>query len=408
MFVKQVHAKQFRNYSAADIAFSPGVNIILGRNGQGKTNLLEMLYFLSHAKSNRTSSDRELIMAEKEEALVSATVFSHLHQAETVVSATLSIANDRLKTRFKHHVNVLRSRSEVLGLLPSVSFFLPDLLLLRGAPADRRQWLDLLVSQYDKRHLNYCNTFQKIRQQKSMLLKQGMGSYAPDYLRTWNMQFTEAATVLTVSRLRGLSMVYPLIKSNHQTLSNGDENLELGYQSKWLPVDSDPQNSNNYGVRSGELLDEAVIKDILSAALESHLNLEMQRGVCLVGPHRDDIVFSLNTMLATAYASQGQQRTIVLALKLSEMALLRQKLMEPPVLLLDDVMAELDDERQRLLVNQLHPTSQVILTTTHPSQSWQAVLEDNVLVAQHVKTQDELAVFGVERGNVSAVVKAAV
>jgi DNA replication and repair protein RecF len=390
MRVQSLHLANFRNYAELEVTFSARKNIFLGNNGQGKTNLLEALYFLSHARSHRTTTDRELIRTGQAAARVSAQLTNHHYEGRLQLEALVKIENERLKTVFKVNASPVRSRSEVLGYLPTVSFFLPDLLLLRGAPEDRRRWLDAAIVQYDKRHLLYLSEFQKVRQQKNKLLKGMPEQISREHLTAWNIQFAAAGAKVIASRLAYLSMIEDLAAVAYLELSDGREKLTMAYYSTVL--ERIRQENANPGVPDAVELEVA-----LARQLEEKMSEEIRRGTSLIGPHRDDIHFYLNGMEAEAYGSQGQQRSVVLALKLTELKCLSAKLQEPPVLLLDDVMAELDPDRQRLLVEHIHPESQVFITTTHPSSSWQTLLEHQ----PGSQEQNGIAVFTVNQGMLS-------
>ncbi len=388
MRVQSLHLIQFRNYPELTVDFSPRKNIFLGNNGQGKTNLLEALYFLSHARSHRTNSDRELIRTGEGFATLSAVLANHQYEGRTHLEARIRIEDQRLKTTFKVNANPLRSRSELLGHLPTVSFFLPDLLLLRGSPEDRRRWLDAAIVQYDKRHLSYLSDFQKVRQQKNRLLKDAPERINAEHLTAWNIQFAAAGAKVIASRLTYLSMIEDLAALAYLELSDAREKLTMAYDSSTLN-----RLREESPLMSG-VPDLIEIEVALARQLQERASEEIRRGTCLVGPHRDDIRFYLDGLDADAYGSQGQQRSIVLALKLTELKCLTAKLQEPPVLLLDDVMAELDPDRQRLLVEHIHPESQVFITTTHPTSSWQMLLIQG--------DSGEMAVFHVAQGHLSS------
>lgn len=388
MRVQSLHLINFRNYPELSVTFSPRKNIFLGNNGQGKTNLLEALYFLSHARSHRTSSDRELIRTGERFATIQAQLTNHHYEGRVQIESQIRVDDERLKTVFKVNASPLRSRSEMLGHLPTVSFFLPDLLLLRGTPEDRRRWLDAAIVQYDKRHLIYLNEFQKVRQQKNRLLKSPPEQISKEHLSAWNVQFAATGAKVIASRQAYLSMIEDLAAIAYLELSDGREKLTLQYQSAVV----DALNSSLEAV----LPDASVLEATLARLLETRMPDELRRGTCLIGPHRDDIAFYLDGMPADAYGSQGQQRSVVLALKLTELKCLNAKLQEPPVLLLDDVMAELDPDRQRLLVEHIHPDSQVFITTTHPSSSWQTLLERDA--DEVTGSPQDLMAFTVEQG----------
>lgn len=400
MRVQSLELTQFRNYETGTVAFSPRQNIVLGQNGQGKTNLLEALYLLSHARSHRTASDSELVrhaqaMGHAQAvgqtqpfARIQAHLTRHHDSADRVlaVEAQVRLQEGRTKTVFKVNGQSLRSRSELLGHLPTVSFFLPDLLLLRGSPEDRRRWLDAAIVQYDRRHLAYLSEFNQIRQQKNRLLKEAPERISTDHLMTWNIQFAAAGARLIESRLQYLAMIENWTALAYQDLCDRQEHLTLRYHSGigdgrdgFLPWSDSRSDRMDW------------LETALSQQLSVRMRDEIRRGTSLVGPHRDDVRFFLDGMSAEAYGSQGQQRSIVLALKLTELQCLSARLHEPPVLLLDDVMAELDPQRQRLLVEHIHPDSQVFLTTTHPAGTWQQLLN---------RDAHEVAVFEVSGGTV--------
>jgi DNA replication and repair protein RecF len=410
MRVQSLQLTNFRNYPTLDVSFSPSKNIFLGNNGQGKTNLLEALYFLSHARSHRTASDRELVRTGEPFARVQVQLANHHYEGRTQLEAQIKQEEGRLRTVFKVNANTLRSRSELLGYLPTVSFFLPDLLLLRGSPENRRHWLDAAIVQYDKRHLTYLSEFQKVRQQKNRLLKGPPEHLSREHINAWNLQFAATGAKVTVSRLTYLAMIEHLSAIAYLELSDGSEQLGLTYQStslEWLQQEQSLRASTELAAEPAILFPispvsgQINVPDVQSLELamvrqlEDKMQDEIRRGTSLVGPHRDDIRFFLNGMEAEAYGSQGQQRSIVLALKLTELKCLNAKLQEPPVLLLDDVMAELDPDRQRLLVEHIHPDSQVFMTTTHPSSSWQALLEHR---PEASRDADPIAVFRVSQG----------
>ena len=347
--------------------FSPGLNWILGENGQGKTNLLESIYLLSNARSHRSKNERELIAHSANTARITAQVQIQQTGGHHVLEMTWErpqTDGGRLKTILKQNHQPLKSRSQLLGNCPSVSFFVTDLLLLRGQPEDRRRWLDAAAAQYDRRHFQLVSTFQKIRLQKAHLLREYLetGTASQDnltHLAVWNDQFAEAAVRLMQSRQHYLSLIQDRVTCHYIDMAP-HETLSLSYHaSAFDDVEAFRQELEKIQVQ------------------------ECRRGQCLIGPHRDDVQFFLNNQDATAYGSQGQQRSIVLALKLGEWDVLSGVLCEPPVLLLDDVMAELDPERQDHLIQQLAPEAQVFLTTTHIDRRVQASLENHLGEGQH-------------------------
>lgn len=394
MELSSILLRNFRNYRELDLQFSPGKNILLGQNGQGKTNLLEAIYYLSHSRSNRTGSDRELMLKGTSFTTISAQVQSAGFEGRTQLEAYLTIdEEDRLKTLFKANGIALKTRSQVLGFIPTVSFFLSDLLLLRGTPEDRRKWLEAAIIQYDKRHFIYMAEFQRVRLQKNKLLKESPDRISRQHLETWNQQFARLGARLINSRIQYLALIQDLVSIKYQEIAGGQEPLTVSYQtSLWKET-----RPGFIGEVPLTMLTVEDYEGILLKALEKRAEDEIRRGTCLVGPQRDDILFSLKEMDASAYGSQGQQRSIVLALKLTEINLLAQKLGESPILLLDDVMAELDPKRQGCLLDRIEESNQVFITTTHLDDSLQP------LINAHMQ-DDRLAIYEVQAGELQPLV----
>ncbi|MBY0450653.1 MAG: DNA replication/repair protein RecF [Cyanobacteria bacterium] len=381
VFVQALSAQNFRNLAPLSCEFSPGLNWILGDNGQGKTNLLESIYLLSNARSHRAKNERELIAHTANNARITAQVLMQQTGGHHVLEMTWErpqTENGRLKTILKQNHQPLKSRSQLLGNCPSVSFFVTDLLLLRGQPEDRRRWLDAAAAQYDRRHFQLVSTFQKIRLQKAHLLREyletgGASQDSLTHLAVWNDQFAEASVRLMQSRQHYLALIQDRVTCHYIDMAP-HETLSLSYHSSVM----------------ARVLDASAFdEDAFRQELDKIQVQECRRGQCLIGPHRDDVQFFLNNQDATAYGSQGQQRSIVLALKLGEWDVLSGVLCEPPVLLLDDVMAELDPERQDHLIQRLAPEAQVFLTTTHIDRRVQASLESHLGEgqSQHQKIQ---------------------
>ncbi len=399
MELSQLTYQNLRNYQGKhNVVFSSACNIFLGANGQGKTNLLEAIYYLSHGRSPRTTTDRELIHYDAKFATLTGTIQSGGARSDHRLDVQWQESESkRLQTVFKVDGNRLKSRSMLLGYLPSVSFFVSDLLLLRGAPDDRRKWLDSAVVQYDKRHLTYLSDFNRTRQQKNQLLKQFNDPSSPtsrqsfdekkQQLQLWNNAFAENAARVMHSRLQYLLRLLPVLEAVHLELTGGGTAVGLQYVSHWdttrlrdkvnvLPVDKLDVTDEQFTLEAIE----AQLKTCLQAAMSD----ELRRSTCVIGPHRDDVMSVLSDLSkpdqkafeAHTYGSQGQQRTVVLALKLAELQLLTRVLQgDVPVLLLDDVMAELDPDRQRFLLTHINPKSQVFLTTTHLDTSLEPLLQ---------------------------------
>jgi DNA replication and repair protein RecF len=354
MWITHGQFRHFRNYESLTLDWVPQKNLIIGENASGKTNILEAIYCLSHGKSPRTRLDRELIQWNQPFATLQFTAKSHLHGGDISLEAqwVLSPERNTLKTQFKFNGHPVKSRSEIVGKIPTVTFFLSDLLMLRGTPEDRRSALDSALVQFDPVHFKRLHAYNRVRQQKSQLLKQLPHQQDPDLLESLNQQLVTTGAELMLNRLSYLQQIETFAEVRYLELAHGAERLAFQY------VPSFHQPLENFSLES--------LQQWLQDAINQAQPEERRRGQVLIGPHRDDIRFLLDQHDASQYGSQGQQRSIVLAIKLAEIQLLSQRLQgETPVLLLDDVMAELDPARQKQLLMHLDPAMQVFLTTTH-------------------------------------------
>jgi DNA replication and repair protein RecF len=369
MKILSLHLSHFRNIAQAQLDFDPVQTLLIGANGQGKTNVLEALYVGSHARSFRTANERELMQHGQPKAQIKLVLdgpqgLTDLEICWTDASMLDPSQPKRLKVGFTRNGVTLKSRSQLLGTLPTVSFFVSDLLLLRGAPEDRRRWLDAAVVQYDPRHFAWLAEFNKVRQHKSQLLKQPPEQLDLEHLAAWNQRLAETAAWVMAARLQYLKRISPLIADAYQGLSAHTtpmEVLTLGYVTSLdrhceegtcpIPAFAGTGSGNLQPSSNNLETTVAALTQSLLQQLTDRQADECRRGVCLVGPHRDDIRYDINGYDASAYGSQGQQRSIVLAAKVAELRALQAKLNDPPVLLLDDVMAELDPDRQARLMD---------------------------------------------------------
>jgi len=354
MFLRSLKLNNFRNYKSLNIKFGTNKTIILGKNAQGKTNLLESIYYLSTLSSYRASSDSELIFMGESSAKIRAEV----ERNDTSISLDVFLnppnnkvlkINDLKKARY----------SDFIGSLIVVSFSINDLLLLRGTPSDRRKWIDNSISQLYPAYVERLNKYNRIKTQKNNLLKEFKGNIhlsdgQKNTLTVWNEQLAVSWSNLIHLRQKYLKEIQKRSVKKHKHISVGEEKLVLGYNST---VTGDFNSDVN------ETQDIQVILEYYTELLDKKQNEEIIRAQSLIGPHRDDISFFINNIDAKSYASQGQQRTVVLALKLAELDFIREIINENPVLLLDDVLAELDQARQNFLLDSIKEDIQTIITT---------------------------------------------
>ena len=332
----------YRNCKNLELDFNHDKILIIGKNAQGKTNILESIYFLSTLKSPRISNNLELINFENNKVEIS----SDIIKANTDIS--LDFSYSREKNRELKINKVKTTPKNFKSVLKTVLFSTSDLLLLRGNPSDRRDWLDRAISQIYPAYDERLSKYEKIKIQKNNCLKDYLktGQLNETLLDVFNEQLVITGSNIIYLRKKFLKEIEKIAKEKHRIISE-TENLKLEYDCSFL--------------NGEEELDE-IVERFKNSIIEKR-NEEMRRGQSCTGPHRDDIVFYINDSEATKYASQGQQRTVVLALKLSELNIITDKTGEAPILLLDDVLAELDDIRQNYLLKSINPDTQTIITS---------------------------------------------
>jgi DNA replication and repair protein RecF len=395
VWVQTLHVAGFRNLStqhwelSASGTLGHGVHVIVGANAQGKSNLLEALLLLSTGRSNRTTLDGDLVKRQSlphttpedlNGALVQAHVvrdgvFSHTLALEARITpqpTASEAAGDaaRWRTQFRVNQQPLKQRSQLLGNLPTVAFYSEDLDLLRGAPADRRTWLDGACAQYTPTTvLAQLKRYGQVLQQRNALLRQpsrrgfGLNGEELTLLDVLTQQLVQEGAKVVHQRCQYLARIEPQLQAHYQHLCGAkEEPPTLFYSLAEVP----PSVLDDTTPEVLAALDVATLEQALATVAQHQRGAELRRGSTLFGPQRDDWGLHLgNGLLATRFASQGQQRSLVLAIKLAELDLLTAQLGEAPLLLLDDVMAELDPDRQLALLEAFPAQGQVLLSTTH-------------------------------------------
>lgn len=334
MRAKHLALNNYRNCKNIELDFNNNKTLIIGKNAQGKTNILESIYFLSTLKSPRTSNIKEFVNFDKNNFSAEITI----EKSNTEIELGIEYNLDKPKVL---KVNGLKTTSKnYKGVLTTVLFSTQDLMLLRGSPQDRRSWLDSTISQIYPAHDERISKYNKIRIQKNNLLKEPDVNLA--LLDVFNEQLTTVGANIIYVRQKFLSELKKYSKTGYLDISKNEEfDLKYSFEEKDLNE----------------------IAKALKEELEERKFEEIARHQSCVGPHRDDIYFYLDNKDATKFASQGQQRTIVLAIKLAEIELIKNKNGESPILLLDDVLAELDDLRQNYLLSSISDDTQTIITS---------------------------------------------
>ncbi|MBO4941301.1 MAG: DNA replication/repair protein RecF [Clostridia bacterium] len=341
MIVKKINLKNFRNYKRAEIDFNENINIIYGNNAQGKTNILEGIYLFSLGKSNRAQKDDEMINFDENEASLELNFFSK----ERDKFGKIELNRKKRKKIFLNEIPVKRN-SDLVGSL-NVVFFGPEYLsLVREGPKNRRKNLDILISQLKVQYMNSLSDYKKLIEQKSALLKDDKKDKI--FLSVLNEKIIALSVYLIKTRFLYIKKIEEISKKIQLEISEGKENLELEYISCGMNIDENKIKN---------------LEEILKKKAEEMFHREEKYFECIFGPHRDDIDFKINGQSLKLFGSQGQQKTAVLVQKIAEVELFREEIGEYPVLLLDDIMSELDSQRQDFVLNKLS-NMQIFITCT--------------------------------------------
>ncbi len=314
--------------------FNPDTNLIYGDNAQGKTNILEAAYMVATTKSHRGSKDREMIRFGEEESHIKAVV-------------TKDGVNHRVDMHLKKHKNKgiaidglpIRRAAELFGVVNIVFFSPEDLTIIKDGPAARRKFIDLELSQIDKIYLSDLTNYNKVLSQRNKLLKEyEYRKDAQDTLEVWDLQLLRYGMSIIERRSSFIMELNQIIQEIHKHLTGNREELIISYEPD-------------------------VEKDFFANELVAYRQKDIRYGTTNVGPHKDDICFLINGNDVRHYGSQGQQRTAALSLKLSEIELVKQRIHDDPILFLDDVLSELDSNRQNFLLDSIHGIQTVVTCT---------------------------------------------
>lgn len=343
MKLKELTLTNFRNYKQSTLQFSDEVNVLIGENAQGKTNLLEAIYCLALAKSHRATQDKELISWGEEFAMIEGTL-SYRH-GTMPLSLQITPKGKRAKANYLEQNKL----TQYVGHMNVVLFAPEDLNLVKGSPQIRRRFIDIEIGQISAIYLNELSNYQRILKQRNHYLKQLKYGITKDktMLEVLNQQFAAYAAKLTARRHRFVQELERKAIEIHNGITKNKEHLKLHYNSSLEYIDN-----------------EAEMIQMIEHKLKDVMDKEIERMTSLYGPHRDDLSFTINDIDVQTYGSQGQQRTTALSLKLAEIELIYEAVEEYPILLLDDVLSELDDNRQTHLLTTIQHKVQTFVTTT--------------------------------------------
>ncbi len=338
MFIKSIYLNKFRNYDQLKIDFKNGINIIVGENGQGKTNLLESIYVLGLTKSHRSFIDNNLVKEGENKSIIQGLIekenISTKYEIEIGNSKILKIDNDKIKkiTDYISNINI-------------IIFYPDDLEIIKGSPNLRRRYINLEISQLCSNYMTILNDYNKLLKMRNDYLK---NNYIDNnYLNIITNYLIEKATQIILMRKKFIDRLNEIIPKIYEDISELS-NFSIKYK---CCIKIDEYNEKN------------IVKKLKNIS-EEIKNTEIKYKTTLFGPHKDDIEFYLNNYNLKLYGSQGQQRMAILSLKLAEIEIFKKYKNTLPILLLDDVFSELDDKKKNNLLNYINENIQTIITTT--------------------------------------------
>lgn len=346
MYLEELSINNFRNYSEAKLTFSPATNILIGKNAQGKTNLLEAIYVLAMTRSHRTNNDHELLRFKTNSATVRGTLINQLGKTKLGIE----LSNKGKKAR----VNQLEQAklSQYIGKMNVILFAPEDLALVKGSPAVRRRFIDMEFGQIDANYLYNLSQYKAVLKQRNRYLKQLQQKKVTDLLLldVFSDQLAAFGAEIIIRRLGFLTKLGKFAAKLQLQITNQQESLKLKYDS-------------TINLENQKMIKTDWIYKKLKEQYRQQQKKEIFQGTTLSGPHRDDLAFLINEKNVQLYGSQGQQRTAALSVKLAEVDLMHQETGEYPILLLDDVLSELDGARQTSLIKSIQNRVQTFLTT---------------------------------------------
>lgn len=331
MYLKNLKLRNFRSYDELDISFNNNVNILFGENGVGKTNIVEAIYLLCTGKSHRDNREADLLKINSKWMRVRGECIRRdgTHTVDMV-------AQKGQKKRILVNGLAISKISEMLGHISGVIFSPEDLNLVKEGPAERRRFMNIELSQVSRNYFYALNKYNQVLEQRNKLLVSGGKE---DSIDVWDTLLAKQAVPIIEARRKFCANISPIAENNYAYISSEKEKLSCIYKSVAIGND---------------------IEGEIRQKLYENRDMDMKRGFTSVGPHKDDIVIRLGDTDLRYFGSQGQQRTATLALKLSEMELMKQDIGEYPILLLDDVLSELDENRQRLLLTKIKDVQTII------------------------------------------------
>ena len=383
MFIRSIHLENFRNYGRLDLDVGPSVNIFYGDNAQGKTNLVEGIYAASSITSHRTSKDSDLIKFGENEYKASLDLTdddgSNIQITSCYYTEKSSLSKYSRAGRILIRDNAPVDKvSEYIGVCNIVIFAPEDLNIVKNAPAYRRKFLNTLITKISPSYFNLLSNYSKLLAQKNTLLKsiktsQNMPEMIDQQLDFWDFSLAELSAEIILKRYRFSKLISDIASKHHSSISGGKENLSIEYSTVFGVVgalETFLNKNSKYDEFMHKGLSESdygrikgILSDLVLAKLKSVRNYDIDKHISSTGIHRDDIVIKLDGLAMKNFSSQGQQRTAALALKLSELEIIKMFVSSTPILILDDVFSELDKTRRLSLVSAMKD-AQIFITCT--------------------------------------------
>ena len=336
MFIKRLQMLNYRNYNVLDISLGPHVNVFMGDNAQGKTNILEGIYYCAFARSHRTSKDRELINWNSNNALLSITV----GRERLDKRIDISILKDGKKAIQINKIKI-KKIGELFGNFNVVMFSPEDLKIIKDSPGVRRKFIDMELCQLNPKYYYNLVQYNKVLNERNSILRNK--NINKDILDVYDMQLVEFGYNIIIDRLEYIQKLNKYSAKIHSDITSGKEKIEF----KYISTIKDLEN----------------IKENFYLLLEKNRSRDCERGITSIGPHRDDFTVLINDIDTKSYGSQGQQRTAVLTIKFSSLKIIKELTGEHPVLLLDDVLSELDFSRKRYILSTIGDIQTIITCT---------------------------------------------
>ena len=348
MYCKRTAVKNFRNIKEADVSFSPGVNILVGENAQGKTNLLEAIFFASVGRSFRASNTSEMISFGQKSATVSLDYMCE--GKERVDNLTFSLFTDKKKIVEKNNLKI-EKMSDIVGSFRAVLFCPEHLSLIKDGPAERRSYLDIAISRISPRYIHSLQRYAYFLKQRNSLIKDAYSNRAAfdATVELWSEKMAEEAAIISEMRMRFIERVCRLVSEYFCEMTGEREKTDMIYRP-------------SSGIEDLDYSDRAAVKEKYFSLLMSSHEREIAVGSTLYGIHKDDVDIKINGKHARSFASQGQQRSLALAMKLAEGEICKEEFGDYPVFLFDDVLSELDETRRDYMI--LKATDKQVIITT--------------------------------------------